>query len=143
MHPFPYSCMIGGASAKALRCVLASACRLHSRASPPPAAVSCKMLMWASHTPAAGAGIPVPLRALFHSLPSAVKRPTLPQREVSQLQDLRHWHAEHGRQPLRQLSTCRAAVASAPCEAAKKAQVNSPHAFLQVKQGAQIQHFVG
>lgn len=119
-----YSCMIGGAPARVLQCVIASTCRLHSSAPSAPASVTRGMHMWATHTPATGTVLPQALPALFHTLPSAIRRPTLLQREVPQLQDLRHWHAEHGRQPLRQLSSCSAAVASAPCETAEQAQVN-------------------
>ena len=91
---------------------------------------SCSTRMWAALIPAAGALVHQPLAALVHSLPLAIRRPTLLQREVTQLQDLRLWHAEHGRQLRRPLSTCSATVAPAPCEPAQKAQVNLSACFL-------------
>ena len=122
--------MIGGAFTKALQCVLVSTNRLHRREPLATVGRRCGTLMWAANIPAAGALVHQPLAALVHSLPSAIQRPTLLQREVTQLQDLRHWHAEHGRQSLRPLSTCSAAVAPAPCEPAEKAQVNLNAFFL-------------
>ena len=119
-----HSCMIGGASAKALQGVLVSTSRLFSRAPLAPVWKVCGTPMWAAHIPAAGALVHQPLAALVHSLPSAIRRPTLLQREVTQLQDLRQWHAEHSRQSRRPLSTRSAAVAPAPCESAEKAQVS-------------------
>ena len=118
------SCMIGGAFPKALQCVLVSTSRLHRREPIATVGIRCGTLMWAANVPAAGALVHQPLAALVPSLPSAFQRPTLLQREVTQLQDLRHWHAKHSRQSLRPLSTCSAAVAPAPCEPAEKAQVN-------------------